>query len=78
MSDDPDPMDGFLVQVHPDADAILADYPVGTVLELITGQNFVVGHHGSQGLVIVPITAEEAERVCSCYVAPITNGSSVN
>jgi hypothetical protein len=71
--------DGRVIGVdpHPATGGILAKFPVGTVIEFGDGQPFIVGHRGPHGLVIVPITAEEAERICSSD-APTTTASPVN
>jgi len=59
--------DGRVIGVdpHPATGGILAQFPVGTVIEFGDSQAFIVGHRGPHGLVIVPITGEEAERICS-------------
>ena len=62
---------------HPDAGGILAQFPVGTVVEFGDGQAFIVGHRGPIGIVMVPITSAEAERICSSD-GPTTTASPVN
>jgi hypothetical protein len=66
----------LIVTSHPATGAILAGYPVGTVIQIADGQAFVVGHRASLGLVLVPITDTEAERLCGLCGEPTPNSNA--
>ena len=69
----------LIITAHPALGAILAGYPVGTVIQIADGQAFVVGHRATLGLVLVPITETEAERICGLGdVPPSTPNSNAN
>lgn len=77
MSETQEPARTTNLFYSPRAAAIVAGYTRGQIIQFSDGQHFIIGHIGATALVLVPIDASEAERVCGSD-AQTTLVSSMN